>query len=255
MRLAVDLGGSWLRWEVVGGENGKVPSQNIDILEYLKELIKDYKIKKIAISVAGQVEKNRLLSAPNLSNIDFKELEIPYIIENDLKCAVIAEGRYYNSNSICTLFSGTGLGSGVLDREVIRGWRNFAGEIGHIPYQKAPFYCGCGKDNCLELYASGSAIKKWAEYLGVTPSLKEPQIYQKYTKALLYASATLLSLFNPKFLILGGGVIEANPSLIELLKVKLPLYAPPFALEGVVIEKSYLKNPSLEGAKILLERF
>ncbi len=257
MRLAVDLGGTWLRWELIpGGQTGRVATAGVDPQAYLRELIDRYAVKAVAISFAGQVYDNRILSAPNISaGFDPAKLGIPYRIENDLKCAVLAEGRDWGSGSLTALYSGTGLGSATLERgEPIRGRRNLAGEIGHVPFRRAPFRCGCGKDNCLELYASGNGIAKWARRLGLAPSLDELAIRKRYEEALLYAAATLLTLFNPEFLILGGGVITHHPDLVELVKTELPTYAPPFALEGVRIERSRLENASLEGAKILLER-
>ena len=257
MRLAVDLGGTWLRWELIpGGQTGRVATAGVDPQAYLRELIDRYAVKAVAISFAGQVHDGRILSAPNISaGFDPAKLGIPYRIENDLKCAVLAEGCDWGSDSLTALYSGTGLGSATLERgEPIRGQRNLAGEIGHVPYRRAPFRCGCGKDNCLELYASGSGIAKWARHLGLAPSLDEPAIRERYDEALCFAAATLLTLLNPEMLILGGGVITHRPDLVELVKTELPNYAPPFALEGVCIERSRLENASLEGAKILLER-
>ena len=256
MKLALDIGGTYVRWEVVGVARGKRPIQEMDIQDFISHLIARYKIRALGISFAGQVHRGRILSAPNVhASFDPAAFGIPYIIENDLNCAVLAEARYWESSHITALYSGTGLGSGMVDEgRLVRGFRNLAGEIGHIPYRQAPFRCGCGKDNCIELYASGSGIRKWAEYLSLEPSLKEPKIRELYLEALTTATATILSLCNPKFLILGGGVIWANPDVLQWLKENLSRYAPPFSLEGCELRQSDLQEASLEGAKILLER-
>ncbi|ADV46246.1 ROK family protein [Nitratifractor salsuginis] len=257
MNLAVDLGGTWLRWEIPGKDRGRVASAEVDPTGYLRRLIEEYGIEKVAISFAGQVHENHILSAPNIAEgFDPAALGIPYRIENDLKCAALAEGRYWGSESLVALYSGTGLGSAALEKgKLIRGAHNLAGEIGHVPYRKAPFRCGCGKDNCLELYASGSGIEKWAKHLHIEASLDHPEIHALYSEALLHASATELTLLNQELLVLGGGVITHRPALVEYLKERLPDYAPSFALEGCRIELTRLENASLEGAKILLERF
>ncbi len=257
MKLAVDIGGSYLRWEIPGKEYGTISGKGLNLEEYLQSLIRKYEVGKVAISFAGQVHNNRIISAPNIAaKFDPANLGVPYIIENDLKCAAIAQKRSLGCNNLALLYSGTGLGGAAIDSgKLICGAYNLAGEIGHTPYQKAPFRCGCGKDNCLELYASGSAIAKWANYFKVEASLKEPSIHALYTQALLYGAATLLTLFNPKILVLGGGVITNNPSLVEYIEAKLPSFAPSFALKGCRIELTRLQNASLEGAKILLERF
>ncbi len=257
MKLALDIGGTYIRWEVEGTAKGKRRVDEIKLESFISSLIKQYHIEAMAISYAGQVYQNQILSAPNIhANFDPARYNIPYVIENDLKCAVLAEARYFQIDSITTLYSGTGLGSATLEKgEVIRGFRNLAGEIGHIPYKSAPFRCGCGKDNCIELFASGSGLEKWARYFDIEASLENRRLRNLYVEALLHAVATILALFNPNFLILGGGVIKHNPDLIESIKEKIDEYAPPFSLEGVETHLSRLEEPSLEGAKILLERF
>ncbi len=256
MKIAIDIGGTYFRWEIIGVAKGKEPIQKIDIQNFLSRLIRRYKVRALGISFAGQVHHDRILSAPNVhSSFNPAAFGIPYIIENDLHCAVLAEARYWQSSHIGALYSGTGLGSGIIDEgRLIRGYRNLAGEIGHIPYRQAPFRCGCGKHNCLELYASGNGIHKWAKYLGVQASLKEPKIKELYLEALATAAAIILSLCNCEFLILGGGVIQANPDVLQWLQQNLPRYAPPFALKKCAILQSQLSDASLEGAKILLER-
>ncbi len=256
MKLALDIGGTYFRWEIIGVAKGKEPTQKIDIQDFLSQLIERYKVRALGISFAGQVHRSRILSAPNVhTSFDPASFGIPYIIENDLNCAVLAEARYWQSTHIAALYSGTGLGSGIIDEgRLVRGFRNLAGEIGHIPYRQAPFRCGCGKDNCIELYASGGGIHKWARYLGVEAVLKEPKIKKLYLEALATAAATIFTLCNPKFLILGGGVVQANPDVLQWLKENLSRYAPSFALEGCEIRQSELSDASLEGAKILLER-
>jgi len=257
MDLAVDLGGTWLRWEIPGVASGRVASAEVDPGDYLRRVIRRYGVRRLALSFAGQVADNRILSAPNVAAaFDPAALGIPYLVENDLKCAALAEGRDWRSESLVALYSGTGLGSATLEKgKLIRGVRNLAGEIGHVPYRKAPFRCGCGKDNCLELYASGSGIAKWAAHLGVEASLDHTVIHALYAEALLHAAATLLTLLNPALLVLGGGVITHRPALVEYLKENVPGYAPSFALERCRIRLTRLENASLEGAKILLERF
>ncbi len=256
MKLALDIGGTYVRWEVVGVARGKEAVGSMDIQKFVSQLIRRYKIRALGISFAGQVHRGRILSAPNVhASFNPAAFGIPYIIQNDLNCTVLAEARYWESSHIAALYSGTGLGAGVIDEgRLVRGFRDLATEIGHIPYRQAPFRCGCGKNNCIELYASGSGIHRWAKYLGLKPSLQEPKIKVLYHEALATAAATLLALFNPKLLILGGGVILANTDVLQWLKENLPHYAPPFSLEGCELRRSELQEASLEGAKILLER-
>ncbi|BCD62263.1 glucokinase [Nitratiruptor sp. YY08-26] len=256
MKLALDIGGTYIRWEIIDKEKGKEQLHNIDLQRFIEDLINKKRITAVGISYAGQVCNNEILSAPNIhATIEPRKFGIPYIIENDLKCAVLAEAKFFNASSITALYSGTGLGSATVDENrLIRGYKNLAGEIGHIPYKKAPFQCGCGKDNCIELYASGSGLQKWANYLKTEATLKNKVLYALYTEALLYATATVLTLFNPSVLVLGGGVIKNSPDIIDVIQEKIESFAPPFSLKEVQIRLTQLEDASLEGVKILLER-
>jgi len=134
-------------------------------------------------------------------------------------------------------------------------------EIGHIPYRESPLHCGCGRNNCIELYASGSGMAKWLKYYGSThlPDLErlkestsdEHSVAIQFEEALLHAAGVLVTVANPEILVLGGGVIEQNPYLVTLLREKLKEYALAPALEGLRIEMSVLENAPLAGAKLL----
>jgi glucokinase len=63
----------------------------------------------------------------------------------------------------------------------------------------------------------------------------------------------MVSLCNPEFLILGGGVIRANPWLVEELRREIGNYALPAACRDLHIEESRLENASLRGAELLAE--
>jgi len=277
MRLAIDIGGTWLRWESVGEEEfcGKIPSTQIELVDFIEESLRKYPdLDAVAVSFAGQVHDGTVLSAPNLSIRepdlqDYFEAKygISVVLENDLNCAALAESLYWEADSLCALYSGSGLGAGIVEGgELIHGHRSLAGEIGHLPYRRAPFQCGCGKDNCLELYASGSGIKKWMEFHGcpgeadlsrwrdLGPQDTCRQIAENYLEALLHAAADLITLCNPAYLILGGGVIAHNPWLVDELRKKIREYALKSSLEGLRIELSRLEEASLEGAKLLLDR-
>jgi len=59
---------------------------------------------------------------------------------------------------------GTGLGSGfVANGQVIYGHDSFAGELGHVIAVREGRKCGCGRNGCLETYASATGIVRTAE--------------------------------------------------------------------------------------------
>jgi predicted NBD/HSP70 family sugar kinase len=256
MNLYIDMGGTYLRYEI---DNQLFIEKENNIIILLKKLIQKYHIKKVFISFAGHTQNNIIYSAPNIEikNLDLKEYfpNIEFIIENDLNCAVLAESNYFNEKNIVAFYIGTGAGSGaIIDGYLIKGINNSALEIGHIPFKKAPFLCGCGKDNCIENFCSGSAIKKWANYLkqDFKTFLDAPQeVKDNFLEALMFATATLITLFNPKILVLGGGVIENNQFLVKYINENIKKYAFNPNLEDILIIKTKLKNAPLHGCKLL----
>jgi glucokinase len=205
-------------------------------------------------------------------------------IENDVNCAVLAEAHDQISSNIVALYVGTGLGCGVVsDGRLLHGHDSLASEIGHIPYKSTPFLCGCGKDNCIELCASGSGMLKWKQYhnlkgspdlselrhsekqyhnLKGSPDLSELRhsdkqterdIAKRFEEALLTAAGTVVTLFNPETLVLGGGIVSANPYLVNIITEHIQAYALPEAAKRVNIVQTRLKDAPLEGAKYLEE--
>ena len=252
--IAIDIGGTFVRYKV-NQTTFKVLTKEIELISFLEALIIKYKPIKIAISFAGQVNDNKILSSPNTNfiNIDLKKIEKKYnitiILENDLNCAVIAESCYFDEKNIVALYSGTGLGAGIIDNaKLIRGYTNLAGEIGHIPYKNTPFKCKCGKNNCLELFCSGSGIDKWSEFYK-KDGLNDNIIKNLYIEALYNAIGIIVVLFNPKILVLGGGVIQNNKKLFNFSK--LDKFIANF--DKVDIKFTNLENASLKGAEILLK--
>jgi len=272
-KLFIDIGGTHLRSEIESEEgilSDSVSSHEIGLLAYIDtQMVLHPQIDFIGISYAGQVNNGVIEASPNI-NIDQYDIVatikscygIRSCIDNDLNCAVRAEASYWKSGSIAALFVGTGIGAAVIDEgRLVRGSRNMAFEIGHIPYRESPLHCGCGRSNCIELYASGSGMAKWLKYYDSDKqpdlhSLKESDsnehsIAAQFEEALLHAAGVLITLANPEILVLGGGVIDQNPYLVTLLREKLKEYALTPALEGVRIEMSVLENAPLAGAKLL----
>ena len=274
MKLVLDVGGTSIRGEIY--EHGAciatlhAKSREKGLAAYIEELIAAYSaIKVVCISYAGQVRDGVILSAPNIT-VDRHDIKkyfaakygIEILIENDLNCAVLAEAKEHESGDICAVYVGTGLGLGVLSGgNLVRGASSVATELGHIPYKKAPFACGCGRENCIELFASGSALEKWSRYyllgsceleaLRTSEAAHAKEVYEEFIKALLAALGTVVTLFNPKVLVLGGGVIENNPFLYEIILQNIPLYALGVSLEGLKIVQTTIEDAPLKGAYLL----
>ena len=274
MKLVLDAGGTSIRAQIY--EHGMcvttlhAKSREKGLAAYIEEVLATYgAIKVVCISYAGQVREGVILSAPNIT-VDRHDIKkyfaakygIEVLIENDLNCAVLAEAKEHESGDICAVYVGTGLGLGVLSGgNLVRGASSVATELGHIPYKKTPFACGCGRENCIELFASGSALEKWSRYyllgsceleaLRTSEAAHAKEVYEEFIKALLAALGTVVTLFNPKVLVLGGGVIENNPFLYEIILQNIPLYALGVSLEGLKIVQTTIEDAPLKGAYLL----
>ncbi|NOY38609.1 MAG: ROK family protein [Chlorobi bacterium] len=91
-----------------------------------------------------------------------KYYTIPVVLTNDANAAALGEmifGGAKGLKNFIVYTLGTGLGSGiVINGEVLYGHTGFAGEIGHIIMVPGGRDCGCGRQGCLETYASASGI-------------------------------------------------------------------------------------------------
>jgi len=136
-------------------KGGKYDYDNV-ICEILRELFhevdeKRYLIKGIGFGLPGQIDpkEGKILNAPGgdvLENYDFykrysfssdymaslKIKAIPIAIDNDVRCATRYLWKKYKLSDAICIFSGKGLGSGLIFDKKIRYGSSFtAGEIGH----------------------------------------------------------------------------------------------------------------------------
>lgn len=266
MHLALDVGGSFIRYEIVeAGTIGRVESSKISLETLLDSFINSFGIKKVGVAVAGWVRDGFVVFAPNiklshknLAEYINKRWGVEAVVENDLNMAALAEAKYWGERDLVAIYSGTGLGAGVvLGGELIKGANSFAGEIGHISYKETPFKCSCGKSDCLELFASGSSLKRWAKHYNsdkyLLKELKDSRfktIAKEYEEALLRAVSVMATLFNPSLIVLGGGVIEENRYLVDLVNMKLDEILPNHLSTKIEFTKLY--DAPLEGIKMVL---
>ena len=100
----------------------------------------------------------------------FKEkINLPVAITNDAKAAAMGEMIFGDAKKIkdfIILTLGTGLGSGiVVNGELVYGHTGFAGELGHSIVVPEGRDCGCGRQGCLETYASASGLVRTVLYM------------------------------------------------------------------------------------------
>jgi len=222
----------------------------------------------IGVGVAGQVEKNTgLVSyAPNLEwhRVNIQEalsekVNIPIVVCNDVRAATWGEWLYgagKGCNHLVCVFVGTGIGGGIVSSgQMLEGFNNTAGEIGHITLDINGAQCHCGNRGCFEALASGWAIERDArmavkedrnagkklleisggETVNITAKAVADAALQSdplskllinnITTALIAGSISIVNTLGPHRLIFGGGVIEGIPGLIGKIEKGVKKYA------------------------------
>ena len=137
--------------------------------EFRSLLPDNQKIAAIGICCPGPLdhEAGVLINPTNLPkfyNIPLRQmlsdrLNMPVSMEHDAKAAGLGEFYYgagRNEKSMVYVVVGTGVGAAIImDGQLIRGVKNFAGEIGHTTVDRNGELCSCGSKGCLETYTSG----------------------------------------------------------------------------------------------------
>ncbi|TVR17655.1 MAG: ROK family protein [Balneolaceae bacterium] len=156
--------------------------------------------------------------------------DVPAVISNDANAAAVGEMLYGVAqgvdNFICITL-GTGLGSGIVaDGKLLLGADGHAGELGHFIAVPNGRPCACGRNGCLETYASATGIVKTYLQLSEkisthTPSENNSRLTAKnITKAALAGDENALKAFEITGEILGKKLADAisvlNPELIVL---------------------------------------
>ncbi len=260
-----------------------------ELLENTK--IKKEEIASIGMGLAGQVDRKNgiLVNAINLEckNLDFKtpiekEFNLPVLVGNDVEVATLGElnfGAGVGYKDIVCIFIGTGIGSGLVkDGKIHLGSSETAGEIGHIIVDLNGRACSCGANGCLEAYASRTAIesrilgaiKKGRESI-ITDLAKQNSISSKHIKkaldahdevvtqyvveAIEYLSggiATVMNFYNPKLIILGGGLIQSVDEFYLNTIKKARTKALPIPAKSTEFKKASLGDYSgVVGASLL----
>ncbi|MFF8943598.1 ROK family protein [Streptomyces sp. NPDC014864] len=197
----------------------------------------------LAVAVPGLVARDgrTVVRAPNL---DWRDTDLgallpatyPLTVDNEANFGGLAELWLGEGTPRDFLHVSAEIGIGaavVVDGQVLRGTRGFAGELGHVPVQPEGPTCPCGGRGCLEQYAGEEAVLRAA---GLEPAEDRVGLLARRAaggdedvRRALRAAGTALgvaltgavNLLDPEAVVLGGALAGLAPWLLPSLEAEL----------------------------------
>lgn len=177
-------------------------------------------------------------------------------IENDANAAAWGEaiaGAAKGSKSSVMITLGTGVGGGIVDGgKVYKGFNNAAGELGHIVIRVDGRPCTCGRHGCWEAYSSATGLinmtkekieecKQTGRETVMTRLVAEKgkvngrtafdgkrlgdaaacEVVDEYIKYLASGITSMINIFQPEVLSIGGGISNEGQYLLDLVIPKV----------------------------------
>ena len=186
---------------------------------------------------------------------------------NDANCALVGErwhGAARGARDVLLLTLGTGVGGAVLlDGELFTGRGGAAAEPGLIGIQPDGPPCNSGNRGSLESYCSIAGLARLSpvepQELCRRAESGDPEalaVWEAYGRLLGTGISSLLYLFTPELVLLGGGLSAAAPLFLPALWQQVEQRVLAVSREGLRIERCALGNGAgrLGAARLALER-
>ncbi|MEA5111541.1 N-acetylglucosamine repressor [bioreactor metagenome] len=245
----------------------------------------------IGISLPGLIDMRTGLSYTYLNTgkpvaqILSERTSLPVFIEQDTRAMAWGEqsfGLARDLKNVLCLNIGSGIGlSMILDGKIYMGHTGYSGEFGHIQIEPNGQLCHCGKIGCIETVASGKvmlakakkdiadgAITQISSMIGgdlsklniriILNAAREGDQYAidllaRIGEALGKGLATLIHLFNPELIIIGGEISKAADYLIAPIESNLNIYSiARIRRDAVIVASELSDNARLMGTVALV---
>ncbi|WP_024870507.1 ROK family protein [Tolumonas lignilytica] len=286
--LAIDVGGSAIKYALLDHqanslEKGEIPTPQERFDLFQAEIVKLYQqyqtqISGIAFSLPGIIdsEQGRSITGGSLSynkNRDFvaemeKHCHIPITIENDAKCAALAEawkGSLAECQNGVVVVLGTGVGGGViLNGQLYKGAHFASGELSFLLtdswHCKGEPYHYWGHDGGVR------GLCRAVEHIKRLPakSVTGKQVFawvnegdadvcealDAYTYRLAMQLFNLQALFDPELIAIGGG-ISAQPLLLQYINQNIAYLEETLPMRLItpkVVRCHFMNDANLVGA-------
>lgn len=240
-------------------------------------------ISGIGVSATGQIDMNKgsvigtTGKIPHYEGTDIREemeraFGVPVFVMNDANAAILGEfyvGRAKGMQHVVMLTLGTGVGGGVIvDGRLLTGARGIAGELGRMSLYRENQSDAEGRCGYFEEYAATTALirhahRKTGFLLNGQEIFERIQTGDVTLKAILdqwiediaTGIASLIHIFNPQIVLIGGGVSTQEELLIAPLRKRVLASVMPRFAENTQIERAILGNDAgIVGAAMLLQQ-
>ena len=190
---------------------------------------------------------------------------MPVAVENDVNAAALGEGARVAAKGcpdyLCLTY-GTGVGGAiVIGGSLCHGAYGSAGEFGALAVHPEDAVSGDPYSGCYERYASASALV--AAGRALDPTITNGRIFfsrigeeavakvlDAWAMEVAIGLCSLLHIFNPPCIVLGGGVME-QPSALSCIREKVSRRAIPSFLPCSIVSASLGNMAGLYGAESL----
>ncbi len=237
--LVTDFGGLRVKWGLFEGgqlkERGVIDSSSVSSPEKFVGFLRRFEYDRFVLGFAGLVKDGIVLHAPNHPGWDGYNLHRIFgediIVENDANLFTLGEAIYGAGKErrfVIGVTLGTGVGGGlIINGEIIRGAGGLGMEIGHITIGMEGPPCNCGSYGCAEAYLGGVYFIERAARLFVRHGQSAPKsmkhleeaarmgsrlagyMWNEYGRYLGILMASLINLFDPEIIVIGGGIAGA----------------------------------------------
>lgn len=294
--LAVDIGGTNLRMGIVdsacrlaaferSGASDVLAGSPIHALvaaakDFVARAKMEGRIEAFAVGLPAAVSQDHsfVYSVPNLpidDNTDWgrpiaQAMGMPVFVDRDVNYAMVYDIMDKNldperNRTVLGFYLGTGLGNAVyIGGKLYLGKHGMAGELGHIPLYGVDEYCTCGLKGCSETRASGRHLTELMarEFPGcfignAFVEHGQDERLLKFVRDCALPMATEITLLDPDYIILGGGVITMPGFPVDMLMqeitqmVRRPL---PAVDLHFIVDEDFPEKGVLGGAMTAFDR-
>ena len=288
--IGVDLGGTAIKLARFNAEGERLQQERIPtpqpavpgavcmaICEAVDRLDPGHLASRVGIGLPGPMDAAARVARVCINLPGWEEVPLADWLEprlkrrvtlaNDGNCALVGEawkGAARGCTDVVLLTLGTGVGGGVmLSGTLFTGHNGAAAEPGLISIDPEGPHCNSGNRGSLEQFASIAALRRlWdgePTELSQRAAAGEPEalaVWERYGRTLGVGISSLVYVFTPQKVLLGGGLSAAAPYFLPAVRREVEMRVQAVSREGLEIQPCALGNGAgrLGAARLALDR-